>query len=234
MSYRPFHPARPFPAGNGRGARLFRRAVAEAEPRRMLGLIATLVLLLHIRALLWWLFPENQAQTPPEPLIMQVAMVSVAAPRLEIKPPPPPPPQKQPVVKKQPRPRHSPPPIQQAAVDYAPPPAAEPPPPPPASPSAPPAESYVQASASADYLHNPRPEYPYQARINHWTGRVILLVRIDAEGSVETVQLARSSGYDILDEKAAEAVKKWRFVPARRNGVAEAGSVQVPVTFSLN
>jgi TonB family protein len=36
-----------------------------------------------------------------------------------------------------------------------------------------------------------------------------------------------------LDEKAIEAVKKWRFEPARKNGHAVAVRVNVEVNFSL-
>ncbi|MGZ8200307.1 MAG: energy transducer TonB family protein, partial [Methylosarcina sp.] len=36
------------------------------------------------------------------------------------------------------------------------------------------------------------------------------------------------------DESAMEAVKKWRFIPARRGDNPVASSVVVPILFSLN
>jgi protein TonB len=43
----------------------------------------------------------------------------------------------------------------------------------------------------------------------------------------------RSSGHDMLDESAIEAVKKWRFIPAKRGETPVASSVIVPIIFTL-
>jgi protein TonB len=63
---------------------------------------------------------------------------------------------------------------------------------------------------------------------------VLLKMRITAQGRVEDVQVVRSAGYPDLDESAMEAVRRWRFEPARRNGqqVAE-DAVLLPVVFQL-
>jgi protein TonB len=51
---------------------------------------------------------------------------------------------------------------------------------------------------------------------------------------VENVQVVRSAGYPDLDESAMEAVRRWRFEPARRNGEAVAeDAVLLPVVFQL-
>ena len=79
-----------------------------------------------------------------------------------------------------------------------------------------------------------KPRYPESARRRGIEGTVLLKMRITAQGRVEDVQVVRSAGYPELDESAMEAVRRWRFEPARRNGapVAE-DAVLLPVVFQL-
>lgn len=84
------------------------------------------------------------------------------------------------------------------------------------------------------YLNNPKPEYPAWARRIGMEGTVILKILVSREGNALKVELAKSSGYDILDKAAAEAVKNWRFVPAQRGETPFDEWVQVPVAFRLN
>ena len=86
----------------------------------------------------------------------------------------------------------------------------------------------------AAYLHNPVPEYPAQSRRLEEEGVVKLNVRVGTDGRALTVDLASSSGFKRLDKAAEEAVRQWRFVPAKRAGQAIEGSVVVPVRFTLN
>lgn len=86
---------------------------------------------------------------------------------------------------------------------------------------------------NADYLHNPRPDYPAQAKRMGWEGRVVLRVEVLANGNAGAVSVARSSGHELLDEAALEAVRRWKFVPAKRDGTAVNSSVNVPINFNL-
>ena len=61
----------------------------------------------------------------------------------------------------------------------------------------------------------------------------VLFVAVSAEGRPTSVRIKSSSGSELLDDAAIDAVNNWRFEPARRNGVATAGEVLVPVTFKL-
>ena len=54
---------------------------------------------------------------------------------------------------------------------------------------------------------------------------------INAKGEVETVGIAKSSGYALLDQQARASVRSWRFKPARRNGIAITVTVQQPIIF---
>ena len=91
----------------------------------------------------------------------------------------------------------------------------------------------VLESAAPDYDRNPSPDYPRRARQLGFEGTVLLDVAVNAGGGVDAVAVAASSGYAILDEAALNAVKKWRFTPARRGGMPVAARVQVPVRFAL-
>lgn len=94
-------------------------------------------------------------------------------------------------------------------------------------------DTFVQADSNAAYLNNPAPKYPLRARQRHWEGRVLLRVYVSADGQAQQVVLQASSGHDILDESALEAVRKWRFVPAKRGDSPEASWVTIPIVFRL-
>jgi periplasmic protein TonB len=80
---------------------------------------------------------------------------------------------------------------------------------------------------------NRKPAYPVLARSRHLEGRVMLQVDVTAAGDPLTVRVISSSGHDMLDGAAVDAVRTWRFVPATRAGQAVAGSVDVPVDFRM-
>ncbi len=84
------------------------------------------------------------------------------------------------------------------------------------------------------YLNNPAPDYPGMSRRAGEQGRVLLKVLVSADGGAESVQLEQSSGSERLDQAAINAVKRWRFVPARFAGKALSAYVLVPVKFSLD
>lgn len=96
------------------------------------------------------------------------------------------------------------------------------------------AEPYTEASVNANYGFNPPPKYPATFRRRGWQGTVRLRVSVSAEGHSEAVTIQSSSGHEELDELAIEAVKKWRFIPAKRGDTAIASSVIVPIVFKLD
>jgi protein TonB len=98
-----------------------------------------------------------------------------------------------------------------------------------ASPSLPDREPDYQAA----YLNNPLPAYPMVARRMGWQGRVVLNVEVLESGLPGQIKLHQSSGRDVLDNAAMQAVRGWRFVAARQNGQAVAKSFLVPIPFIL-
>ena len=91
----------------------------------------------------------------------------------------------------------------------------------------------TQARAFAAYLHNPKPHYPSIARSRHWEGLVLLRVHVTPDGHCGSLNVARSSGHDVLDDAAASAVRNWQFVPGKRGDTPIASWVTVPIEFSL-
>ncbi|MPY72835.1 MAG: TonB family protein [Alphaproteobacteria bacterium] len=87
--------------------------------------------------------------------------------------------------------------------------------------------------AAAALADNPAPGYPYAARLRGQHGRVLLFVEVLATGEAGAVTVGRSSGHESLDKAAAQAVQRWRFRPARRNGAPVAARVEVPIRFAL-
>jgi len=113
-------------------------------------------------------------------------------------------------------------------------PAAAPAPPPPAPPPAPAAPAKLEMpSSKADYLHKQPPDYPRMSKRLGEQGKVVLKVLIGADGAPQKVELVTSSGFERLDKSAMDAAMRWRYVPGKRGGVAEAMWYQVPIQFTL-
>lgn len=104
----------------------------------------------------------------------------------------------------------------------------------PAAPPAPPAAPSVQLpSSDADYLQNPRPPYPSISRRMNEQGKTTVRVLIGADGQPQRAEIAKSSGFSRLDDAALATVMRWRFVPGKRGGVAEAMWFNVPINWVL-
>ena len=77
------------------------------------------------------------------------------------------------------------------------------------------------------------PSYPASARRLGIEGTALLRVFVDAKGHVGDVVVKQSAGHPDLDRAAADAVRRWRFDPARRGADAVAMWVELPVEFHL-
>ncbi len=65
------------------------------------------------------------------------------------------------------------------------------------------------------------------------TGKVLLRVLVSPSGRAKKIEIQQSSGYSRLDQSARNAVRSWRFEPARENGTAVASWVAIPIVFRL-
>jgi periplasmic protein TonB len=85
----------------------------------------------------------------------------------------------------------------------------------------------------ADYLDNPAPNYPALSRRSGEQGKVLLRVFVEPGGNAGQVLVAASSGFERLDSAAIDAVRRWKFVPAKQGENVIAAWVVVPINFSL-
>lgn len=83
------------------------------------------------------------------------------------------------------------------------------------------------------YNDNPKPVYPWRARLRGEQGIVLLLVRVSGVGRASDVRISQFSGSEALDEAALSAVRQWIFHPARRGDQPVDMWVQVPIHFRL-
>lgn len=157
--------------------------------------------------------PEEPPPPPPEP-------------------PPPPPPEPKPVPKPKPLPKAPP---SERAVK-----APEPPPPPPVDipvepqkPVEPQPAPVVPPNAEASELSNPAPAYPRLSKRLGEKGTVLLEILVKADGTVGEVTIKSSSGFKRLDDAAIKAIKRWRFIPASRAGIAIDYWYEIPFEFGF-
>ncbi len=76
------------------------------------------------------------------------------------------------------------------------------------------------------------PEYSEEARKAKYQGTVLLYVQVSPEGKAVNMRVLHSLGLG-LDEKAMEAVKKWRFKPGTKDGKPVTVEAQIEVNFRL-
>lgn len=81
-------------------------------------------------------------------------------------------------------------------------------------------------------LSTPDPNYNEVARQAKFQGTTVLWVVVSERGEPTTIRVARPLGAG-LDDKAVEAVKKWRFAPATYKGNPVAVQINVEVNFRL-
>ncbi|MBA2237376.1 MAG: energy transducer TonB [Lysobacter sp.] len=77
----------------------------------------------------------------------------------------------------------------------------------------------------------PAPAYPAGALADRISGKVVLVVDVDAKGKPVHVQVERSEPPGVFDQASTEAAMKWRFEPAVENGRPVASRLRVPVEF---
>ncbi|MBA4396648.1 MAG: hypothetical protein C0394_04600 [Syntrophus sp. (in: bacteria)] len=84
------------------------------------------------------------------------------------------------------------------------------------------------------YLNAARPAYPLIARMRGYEGMVLLAVEVLTDGRAGDVRIKKSSGYALLDQSALNAVRAWRFEPARKADTPLTMTVDIPIRFALH
>jgi len=84
------------------------------------------------------------------------------------------------------------------------------------------------------FVYQPTPAYPEEARQQGWEGTVTLHLELRANGTVGDVQVARSSGHEVLDTAAQETAKTWQHAPVTQAGGPVTRWADINLTFTLD
>ena len=209
--------------------------------------IASSVVVFHVAAL--WALQSGLLRRAIEVVVPAEILSEFITPPLPKPPPPvPTPPQPKPPLPQPKAPSPPPPPKPLAIPDPVPvppapvgvttppaplPPIAAPVAATPAPPAPPPAPKIELPSSDAAYLQNPKPPYPPMSQRLGEQGKVVVRVLIGTDGQAQQAEVKTSSGFERLDQAALATVKRWRYVPGKRNGVVEAMWFNVPINFVL-
>lgn len=96
-----------------------------------------------------------------------------------------------------------------------------------------PANPEVVPFSSPKVLRASYPVYPQEALDNNIEGVVVLDLNINEKGIVSNISLNSSSGSNVLDDSAINAVSSWTFDPAKRGLVAVESMYRVPIRFFI-
>jgi periplasmic protein TonB len=81
-------------------------------------------------------------------------------------------------------------------------------------------------------IYKVEPEYSEEARKAKFQGTVLLFVVVDEKGNPRDIKILRPLGLG-LDQKAVEAVEKWKFSPGKKDGKPVPVQAQIEVNFRL-
>jgi TonB family protein len=81
-------------------------------------------------------------------------------------------------------------------------------------------------------LYKVEPEYSEEARKAKFQGTVVLFIVVDEKGNPRDLKVVRPLGLG-LDQKAIEAVEKWKFRPGMKDGHAVPVQATIEVNFRL-
>lgn len=97
----------------------------------------------------------------------------------------------------------------------------------------PPLREGASGESTPEALGLERPDYPALAVRRGYEGTVLLRIEILADGAVGRVEVARPSGFPVLDRAALEKARTWRLTPATVAGMAVRSEVEIRVRFEL-
>lgn len=223
------------------------QAAGQEQPTLPWRKLIVMVAVLAVHGLLLYMISTSLVKPPvvTPPTIVGVLIQPEPLPVVARPEPPKPKPQPQPRVEPKPLPPLPKAPPSERAVTAPPTPPVVAPAPaepaPPAEPVAAPAPAPVKETepaitpprSDASHLNNPAPVYPAMSRRLQESGRVLLDVYILANGQVGELKLKQSSGFKRLDEAALQAVRTWKFVPAKRGNEAIPFWYVLPLSFDL-
>ena len=89
------------------------------------------------------------------------------------------------------------------------------------------AQIHIKGAVSGVAEYAPYPKYPDVACARRWAGMGIFRCKLRPDGTVLSVEVLESTGYEILDQAAIAALRQWRFK------VHGGDLVRIPITFAM-
>lgn len=93
--------------------------------------------------------------------------------------------------------------------------------------------STVISRSTAGWGRTIPPIYPLVAREQGWEGTVKVRVMVLKDGKPGEVRIRKSSGHEVLDKAAVDAVRTWHFIPAQDGNIPVKSVVEIPINFDL-
>jgi TonB family protein len=75
--------------------------------------------------------------------------------------------------------------------------------------------------------------YPRKAIRKGWEGQTVVAAEVLPDGSVGRTALVKTSGHEVLDQAAQEAIQSWKFETEFEKNERVSQYVDIPVTFKL-
>lgn len=91
---------------------------------------------------------------------------------------------------------------------------------------------YTKVDVNPVPVKTPPPDYPENMKRQGVSGVVAVSIVIDEKGAVLNASVAKSSQSE-FEAPALEAVKKWKFKPAQKDGAPVKMKVTIPIRFNL-
>lgn len=91
-------------------------------------------------------------------------------------------------------------------------------------------------ASNANWASAPNFSFPDRAARRAHSGdtfNVVLVLRVNKQGGIDSVRIAQSSGNAILDKEAQRQVRSGKFKPFMKNGAAVVGNVTLPIAYTV-
>ena len=91
-------------------------------------------------------------------------------------------------------------------------------------------------ASAANWASAPNFSFPDRAARRARSGdtlNVVLVLRVNKQGGIDSVRIAQSSGNAFLDKEAQRQVRSGKFKPFTKNGVPVVGNVTLPIAYAV-
>jgi protein TonB len=96
----------------------------------------------------------------------------------------------------------------------------------------PPTEEYVPVT-QPNFVMQAQHIYPPEAARRHQQGTVVLMLYINGSGTIDKIEIVKSSSFPLLDAAATKEMKQSRFEPAMDGAIPIRSRAQASVTYRL-